>query len=209
MANFTIELDKYSGMMKALIGRITALDGQKRVVNADSSATHDVTLSFDGGLADGKVTLVLKESNLYILGFKNSAGTEYRFKDFPMSGAQTLAIGSHYTKANCISILRDESASIATSQRSRQSIEQAIRVLASYQGGSVLDTEKAAFGMMTFVLSESIRFKTLYQKMCRVMNDGETFSFGSFKPYVCYWEDLSAGGAVAGAVGNSISTYHR
>lgn len=199
--DFVVDLNKYPESMKGMIGHITSLVDGRRTVRHGSHAVHKVLVKCD----DHKVTLVLQESDLYMLGFINSHGT-FRFSDHPGGeGSTLLPIGSSYTKPLCISILRGGDVQYRVLKRA--DIISAIITLSGYTAGTdVKELMKISLGIMAYMISEALRFKNMFQKMSFVLKSGGGFTFAEFAEYVKNWQSIS-NGQIGGQI--ALSTYQR
>jgi hypothetical protein len=194
-----LNVEKYPEAMKGLIGQVTNVSPAtgKRQRKASSTSTHDLIVRYQ----TNQITLRLQESDLYLVAFTNANRT-YCFKDHVVSGATPLPYGSSYTAKDGLAILAEETAPVATATRDLVSISEAIRDLAAYNGDRAhAHALKPSLGAMAYLVSESMRFKNIYQWMCRVTREGQSFTFAQFADWVKNWSRIcTSDGGLPGVV---------
>lgn len=187
-----VNLDTYPQDIKALTTLVTDVNvatAGRRIQRTGSAVIHDVTVLS----GNNQVVLLLQEGGLYIKGFRNAQGT-YRFKgELPTTGNH-LSFSCSYIGTNSIGIYEDEN--VKTQARSKNSIDQAIRDLAAYNGG-VDNTLRVPLALLVFLISESIRFTVVYDKMVEVCKgNGATYTFAQLQKWVQSWQSISDGSNV-------------
>jgi hypothetical protein len=190
--------------MKRLIGQVTSVcEATGKRKTKKGPGLQDVLVK----CADAEVMWKLREKDLYIIAFTNKSGTYY-FKDDERQGVKKLPFSASYTSTTGVGILADSTSAIATARRSKQSIEQAIRDLENYANDTSKANElKKSVAIIAYLISESMRFKKMYKKMCDVTKGADTFTFAEFEIYVKNWSDISTGKLPAGTTQAELSTY--
>lgn len=201
---YTVDINDYANGMNLLLAGVTdPRPAGGRMARSASTVIEEVTVT-DGSHS---VTLLLQVSDLYIIGFENDHGT-FRFNDHVAHGATTLPIGCSYTASGAVGILRESGSLIETSERSQASIVSAIIQLSGYQPGGGVDIGmKKNLGIMMYLISEALRFKSIRTKMEAVLSYIGSFSFAEFRAWVTNWAALSAGGMVDGVPPDDVQTY--
>ena len=191
MANFNVNLANYRADLPALTQGVTAVRANgKRTQNAASTQMHNVFVISGGS----QVSLQLREGGLYIKGFTNSAGTAYLFKEHEQNSGNRLSFTCSYVGTQSIGIFNSDTQNLldAAMDRSVASLDQAVRDLAAFTGGTD-NALKIKLALLVFLISESIRFGIIYKKMWKVCEGASTFTFAEFKDYVQNWEAISLG----------------
>lgn len=199
----TLNLDSYAQDMRALAPLLTdAKTGGRRVQRVGSKEIAEVTV-----IADTlSVTMLIQESGLYTKGFLNAHGRWY-FKGEGLGGNE-LKFSCSYVGSGSIGIFADSQNPEIQRRRTMANIVESVRALADFTGGNDLNL-KVPLATMVFLISESIRFTIVYDRMVETCkNMGGAFSFAELQPYVQNWEDLSSGKAVPGTHPGTIFTAH-
>jgi|GEM_PF-3428737 len=205
---YTINIDTYAQNIKALVTQITDVNvstAGRRTQRTSSTVMHEIIVV--SGVS--RVTLLLQEGGLYIKGFRNTHGT-YRFRNENSITGTQLSFSCSYIGTNSIGIFADDDSNndIKKVARSKHSIDQAVRDLAAYNGGRD-NSLKIPLALMVFLISESLRFTVVYDKMVEVCKgNGMTFTFGQFQKWVQSWSSISDGSAIpAGTCQAHVFTY--
>lgn len=195
MATFAIDLDRYFSDMRALAPNVSKVStGGYRVVKGDSTAQHLINLK-DG---TDTLTLYLNEANFYVLGFKNSANTVFRFSDHEITGqasAVNLGISGAYVGTNSLGLYESVGKSDLQKFRKRKQISEAVTTLRGWVGGKGSKAEDIAIHLATmiFLISESLRFTKIFGHMVAAVKDEAHFTFAEFQDYVQSWNKISTG----------------
>ncbi len=198
-----IDIDRYAQTMRVLARAVTTVGANGfRVQNTGSMTVHDVGV-FQGA---NRVTLKIQESGLYVKGFSNANGTYY-FKTDPVTvGGTPLKFSCSYIGSNSIGIYVDSDDKVCKEQRSKKQIVDAITALAAFAGGNDLHL-KVPLAIMVMLVSESIRFTVVYDRMVEICKGaGVSFSFKEFQKWVQAWEDISTGNLPQGTSQNHLFT---
>ena len=200
-----LDIDRYAQDMKALAQAVTNVNpanAGRRVQNVASTAT--VTVRVISGT--NEVTLVLAESGLYIKGFTNAHGTYYFKADPAPVGGTMLSFGCSYIGTKSLGIYED--ATVKTTARSKISIDQAIRDLSAFAGGTD-NALKVPLAILVMLVSESIRFTVVYDRMVEVCKGaGRTYTFADFQKWVQAWKSISEGTLPAGTSQAHLFTWY-
>jgi Ribosome inactivating protein len=176
--------------MRAMAPAISQVVEGARKVKGDSTAVHEITVT----AGDTSVLLYVAENQFYMLGFRTTAGTVYRFKDKEIpgqAGATSLGIGCSYVGSQSLEIYEAADA-VQDAKRNRESIITAVKKLAGFAGGSSAEV-KNFLAILVFFICESLRFTKIFGRMVKVANEGNTFSFREFQTLVQSWSAISTG----------------
>lgn len=201
-----VDIDRYSETMRVLARAITNVgtDG-RRVQRTGSTASHEVRVN--SGL--NAVTMIVLEGGLYVKGFRNAHGTFFFKTDPPTLGGTALRFGCSYVGSNSIGIYVDSGDAVCKQKRQKQDITNAIILLSQFQGGNDLAL-KVPLAIMVLLISESIRFTIVYDRMVEVCKGThKQFSFLEFQKWVQAWEDISTGMLPEGTSQSHLFTYQK
>ncbi|HVY62538.1 MAG TPA: ribosome-inactivating family protein [Planctomycetota bacterium] len=185
----SLDLSKYPESMKGIIGNIADKDGQIHKCRNPSVKIHEIEVK--GG--DDKVSVYVREENLYLVAFKNANGT-FCFKGdtgHAPAGATELNQSCSYTAADGIGIFRAPATENA--ERDGGAVISAVARVAAHSGKDLTSDEKVALGILVYAISEALRFKKVYQKFDAVCRQGKKFKFVEFKDLVTNWHNICGG----------------
>lgn len=192
MAHFTVSFKKpgdYKKNMEVLRAGVAAKQGGIFRL-AGGATVHQVTIQGKSGSAP---VLMLRASDLYIIGFRNAQGSFYFKDDSPGGDATELLIGCSYTKAKCIGVLRDLGHKDATGKRAAADLQAAIDWMDAHDGAAVNDAGRVNLGLIVYAVSEALRFNNIFQRIQDILGSNKGFTFAEFADFVLNWEKGSQG----------------
>jgi hypothetical protein len=182
-------MSHYFSDMRAMAHQISQVGNNgERTVISNSVQIHEVTIT----AVQFSVLIYLAENHFYILGFRTTSGTEFRFNDKTINRQQratNLGLGCSYVGTKSLGIFNSEDATqLAT--RGSDSLSSAIKELAQFAGGAA-EQIRLSLAMIVFYLAESLRFVKIFGRMVSVSKGENAFTFKEFKTLVQNWESLS------------------
>jgi hypothetical protein len=176
--NHELDLRRYSADHHVLWMSMTKVSaGGYRYCDTESTREDSLVVSDS---ADGpSCKLLLRHSDLYIIGFENDRGQVFGFKeDGPTGPATRIMLGSNYT---------DLSLSSKRENISRKTLSEAIAAFAKHRGEKGRDLEVPLLSM-TLLVSESLRFKSVNERMrCIAAGSGASTQFARWQDTVTAW----------------------
>ncbi len=198
MAEHSVSFDSRSSYRSTLdvLHRAVTVRGWPRRVDAGSRVVHVVTVRRRSAAA----VVHLRASDLYVIGFRTSAGASYCFSDavgsFNPGAVAPLALASGYTGN-----VRSDLAILCDPYDKRpwgaSDIDRAFQTLGGYRGRGT-DELHMPLGIMAFCISEALRFKLIFHAVQSVLAErssaASNLRFGQFRSlFSGGWKDLSGG----------------
>lgn len=196
MASFSMRYDSkssYKEDMDALMQAVTDNVGHSRRSKKTSVEIHSLNVRLDGHAC----CLFLRESDLYLIGFAADASArKYVFEgddtDRLSQPKMPLTISSRYTGGERKNLNVLESEYLRNKTWNKSDIATAIATVASYSGGQYTSGFRLSFGIFTFTISESLRFKDVYAASQKVVGSNhKVLRFREFHELVLNWDDNS------------------
>ena len=161
MANLVLDIGNYRETHHAMWLAATKVSAAGyRYCDGSSTIEHTVTVR--DGLTGPSVKLYMRESDLYIVGFENSAGRVFAFADqAPKTFATRLKMSVNYAHV-------PEAAKKSVIDRA--AVVEAIKALSAHTGDA-WNALSEPFLIMALLVSESMRFKRIYDMMARVVSN--------------------------------------
>jgi len=180
MANYDLDLKNFHATHLALWLALTKVShAGYRYCDVTSILEHTITVK--DGLDGAKCVLFLRQKDLYIVGFKNGAGHVFAFADqAPNAFNSRLDMSVNYAHVDG----NAKSAAI-----NHKTVVDAVNAF-NDQADTRWNGLSLPFLTMALLVSESLRFKSIYEVMRGVVNDrssGKTTRFDLWAPKVTSW----------------------
>ena len=180
VADYELDIQRYQDDHRKLLHGVTLVSAAGyRHCKASSTAIHTLTVK-DGD--DVACTFYLREHDLYLVGFKNHQGKKFAFLDpkakVPFTGDAPFNMSCSYT-----------SMSGKSDEINRKAVVAAIDAFHTHTGTD-WNALSLPFLCMTLLVSESMRFHSVYNMMKRVVADrsGSTGTkFSAWESIVTAW----------------------
>lgn len=217
MATYEFEYDgwfsdslkqKYKEFIEKIREEVSKEDEGHRVVKSDSSEIHEIKVTDKNSSLTA--TLILREKDLYILGFKNKDGTQFLFRvdeeDVTLGSVQLPFTGG-YVSTSSLGIY-----STNGSTENNHNISSAICKVSKYAGDSQdVPDLKNSLAVLIHLVSEATRFNSVFESFQKLIEFGQDdeevkCSFSSNRDVVQKWEKLSEEGNMDVAVRHQASS---
>lgn len=180
MANYILDLQTYAQNHVTMWTALTKISAAGyRYCDTTSVQEHTVTVR--DGTTGPSCTLYLRQSDLYLVGFKTATGHVFAFADQAPSAYQTkLTMSVNYAHVY---------ASAKNTSINRKTLVDAITAFDAHTG-TTWSALSVPFLSMALLVSEAMRFKSIYEKMRSVAGDrsnGNTTKFMAWSSKVTSW----------------------
>ncbi|MDC0742620.1 ribosome-inactivating family protein [Polyangium mundeleinium] len=180
MANYDLDISNYHSSHMAMWHSLTKTS-HAGYRFCDTSSTQQHTITVKDGLTGPSCVLYLRQSDLYLVGFKNAANHVFAFHDQAPSTYNTrLTMSVNYAHVSTTA----KGAAIT-----RQTLVDAITAFDGHTGTS-WNTLSLPFLSMALLVSEAMRFKNIYETMRGVASDranGRYTTFNVWASLVTSW----------------------
>ncbi|SFG17918.1 Ribosome inactivating protein [Novosphingobium sp. CF614] len=203
---YILRLDgNYAADMRVLANGVTddnaGLSSAPRRRRAGSTDTADIQVFF----GTRSIVATIRESDLYVIGFRNAEGRPFFFKGMN-GGSQELRFNCSYTDSDGMALFMQGPSKDARTPHNRQSIVKALGMLADFRGGKDVHLI-VGMALLAFMVSEAIRFTYIHHQVrITCSDDAMTFALADYEIYMKNWAALSKGEVPKGAVANRVYT---
>jgi len=180
MANYDLDISTYNSSHNAIWMSLTKVS-HAGYRYCDTTSTQQHTMTVKDGPADVGCVLYLRQSDLYLIGFRNAANHVFAFADQAPTASDTrLTMSVNYSHVS------PEAKGAAIT---RQTLVNAIAAFREHTGTD-WNALSLPFLSMALLVSEAMRFKEIYETMRGITTDRSNFKYTNFNrwaPLVTSW----------------------